>query len=119
MTSAMLSTNATRSTPTAHTFPSLSQLYADPRRRRSRERDMGLTWRAHDGATYRAAWIEETEELYAVQHLDGDGRGGTVRILGQIPAAALDGALRGWSDEVGRPSSYEWLCWQVRRHRRR
>lgn len=96
-------------------FPSLEGLYADPRRRRSRERDLGLRWRARDGTTYRAAWIEETEELYAVEHLGHDGSGGSVRILGRVPAALLDGVLRGWPDECGRPASYEWLCWQMRR----
>lgn len=101
------------------TLPSLDALYADPRRRRSRERDLGLSWRARDGSTYRAAWIEETEELYAFRHLDTDGRGGGVRILGQVPAARFERALREWPSHCGDAASYEWLCWQVRRVRTR
>jgi hypothetical protein len=101
------------------TLPSLDALYADPRRRRSRERDLGLTWRARDGSTYRVAWIEETEELYAFRHLDPDGHGGGVRILGRIPAARVERGLRDWPAHCGDESSYEWLCWQVRRLRAR
>lgn len=101
------------------TLPSLDALYADPRRRRSRERDLGLVWRARDGSTYRVAWIEETEELYAFRHLDGDGHGGGVRILGRVPAARVERELRDWPTRVGSDASYEWLCWQVRRIRAR
>jgi len=99
------------------TLPSLDALYADPRRRRSRERDLGLTWRARDGSTYRVAWIEETEELYAFRHLDREGHGGGVRILGRIPAARVERELRDWPARVGADASYEWLCRQVRRIR--
>lgn len=108
MTSAAVTRNQT-------SLPSLTALYADPARRRSRERDLGLWWRARDGSTYRAAWIEETQELYTVRHLDGEGHGGGVRILGRMPADGVERALRGWSGVCGRASSYEWLCWQVRR----
>lgn len=96
-------------------LPSLRALYSDPRRQRSRERDLGLRWRARDGSTYRAAWIEETEELYAVRHLDRDGHGGGVRILGHVPAERVERALREWPSHCGADASYEWLCWQVRR----
>ncbi len=99
------------------TLPSLDALYADPRRRRSRERDLGLTWRARDGSTYRAAWIEETEELYSFRHLDGDGHGGGVKILGRVPAARVERVLRDWPARCERDASYEWLCRQVRRLR--
>ncbi|ADB52923.1 hypothetical protein [Conexibacter woesei] len=119
MVSSLVPVTSTAQPGYAVRFPSLAGLYADPRRRRSRERDVGLRWRSRDGSTYRAAWIEETEELYAVEHLDGDGRGGSVRILARVPAAVLERALRGWPDECGRPASYEWLCWQLRRYRRR
>lgn len=100
-------------------FASLKALYADPIRRRSRERDVGLRWQATDGTTYRAAWIEETGELYAVEHMRvdrrGTRRGGGVRILGRLPAAALDRALRGWSEICGQSASYEWLLGRMRR----
>jgi hypothetical protein len=37
-------------------YPSLDAFYdADRRRRRSRERDVGLIWRGTGGATFRAA----------------------------------------------------------------
>lgn len=101
-------------TDASSTLPSLDALYADPRRRRSRERDLGLSWRARDGSTYRAAWIEETEELYAFRHLGRDGSGGGVKILGRVPAARVERVLREWP---ARDASYEWLCWQVRRLR--
>ncbi|MDO8213682.1 hypothetical protein [Conexibacter sp. CPCC 206217] len=96
-------------------LPSLRALYADPRRKRSRERDLGLRWRARDGSTYRAAWIEETEELYAVRHLDHDGHGGSVRILGRLPAERVERAAREWPAQCDADASFEWLCWQVRR----
>jgi hypothetical protein len=108
MTAAALASNRT-------SLPSLQALYSDPRRKRSRERDLGLCWRARDGSTYRAAWIEETEELYAVRHLDPDGYGGGVRILGHVSAARVEQVLREWPTHCGSNASYEWLCWQVRR----
>jgi hypothetical protein len=108
MNSAAISSNRT-------SLPSLQALYSDPARRRSRERDLGLRWRARDGSTYRAAWIEETEELYTVRHLDGEGHGGSVRILGRVPAARVERALREWPALRGDDASYEWLLWQVRR----
>jgi hypothetical protein len=40
----------------ARSYPSLDAFYdADRRRRRSRERDVGLIWRGTGGATFRAA----------------------------------------------------------------
>jgi hypothetical protein len=108
MTSAALASSRT-------SLPSLQALYSDPRRRRSRELDLGLRWRARDGSTYRAAWIEETEELYAFRHLDRDGHGGGVRILGRVPAARVERALREWPARCGANASFEWLCWQMRR----
>ena len=47
------------------TYPSLEAFYAGDRRRRSsRERDVGLWWRGRGGATYRAAWVQATGEVY-------------------------------------------------------
>ncbi len=83
---------------------------ADPRRRGSAERDFGLRWRSATGATYRAAWIEETGELYAVRHSGTDEKA-EVTVLARAGAEVLDRALAGWrricdGDSAG---SYEWL----------
>jgi hypothetical protein len=53
----------------AHSFLSLNAFYdADRRRLRSRERDVGLAWRGDDGATFRAAWVQRTGEVYLFRH---------------------------------------------------
>ena len=87
---------------------------ADPRRGRSAERDFGLRWRSATGATYRAAWIAETRELYSVRH-SGRADDAQVTVLARLGAEALDRCLAGWrricdSDE---PGSYEWLLERV------
>lgn len=97
--------------PIARTYLSLAAFYAsDPRRRASRERDIGLWWRSRRGPTYRAAWVRDTGELYLVQHaLTGRG-GGSVHLLAEtLPLDALEGRLEGWQNVVGTPDSYEWL----------
>jgi hypothetical protein len=83
---------------------------ADPRRRASAERDFGLRWRSTTGATYRAAWIADTRELYSVRH-SGDTEDAEVTVLVRAGAEVLDRVLSGWrkicySDQ---PGSYEWL----------
>jgi hypothetical protein len=90
---------------------SLAGLYANPRRRCSRERDVGLCWRSGDGRTYRAALILDTGELYTFEH----GSGGAVSVLGRLEPGALDDALPGWREVCGRDGSYEWLCARMRR----
>jgi hypothetical protein len=91
--------------------PALNDFYKrDPRRARSRERDLGLRWRARDHSTYRAAWIEDTGELYSVRH-GSPAEGAGVTVLARLDGGRLDHALYGWravcdSDE---PGSYEWL----------
>jgi hypothetical protein len=91
--------------------PALNDFYKhDPRRARSREHDLGLRWRARDHSTYRAAWIEDTGELYSVRH-GSPTEGGGVTVLARVDGGTLDHALHGWravcdSDE---PGSYEWL----------
>jgi hypothetical protein len=91
--------------------PALNDFYKrDPRRARSRERDLGLRWRARDHSTYRAAWIEDTGELYSVRH-GSPAEGARVTVLARLDGGRLDHALHGWravcdSDE---PGSYEWL----------
>jgi hypothetical protein len=90
-------------------FESLAELYATPARWRSPERDVGLRWRGSDGATYRAAWIRDTEELYCVRHVTAESAAGTVEVLARVSRTALDSALAGWQDVCGEPGSYEWL----------
>ncbi|MCW3064421.1 MAG: hypothetical protein JWN32_1593 [Solirubrobacterales bacterium] len=101
-----------RPMPAPLTFLSLGAFYsADPVRRRSRERDFGLWWRSDGpGPTFRAAWVQDTGEVYLVQHgLIGSG-GGHVEVVARIPQLErVDAALRGWRDEVGTPGSLSWL----------
>jgi hypothetical protein len=91
--------------------PALNNFYKhDSRRARSRERDLGLRWRARDDSTYRAAWIADTGELYSVRHGSPTDTA-RVTVLARLDGQALDRALHGWrevvdSDERG---SYEWL----------
>jgi len=95
----------------ARSFPSLETFYAaDPRRRESRERDVGVAWRGAGGATYRAAWIEATEELYLVRHGHPVEGGGTVEVLRRrFRLRELAAAFRGYRDVVGRRGSLSWL----------
>jgi hypothetical protein len=83
---------------------------ADPRRGPSPERDFGLRWRSAQGATYRAAWIADTEELYSVRH-SGSDEDAEVTVLARLGAEALDRALAGWRRicDSDQPGSYEWL----------
>ena len=91
--------------------PALNDFYKqNPRRARSRERDLGLRWRARDDSTYRAAWIADTGELYSVRH-GSPTDSARVTVLARLDGRTLDRALHGWrevvdSDERG---SYEWL----------
>ena len=88
---------------------------ADPRRGPSLERDLGLNWRSVHGATSRAAWIADTQEVYAVRH-SGDTREAEVTVLGRFGFDALERALTGWRriGELGEPGSYEWLLERIR-----
>lgn len=83
---------------------------ADPRRGLSEERDYGLRWRSAGGATYRAAWITETEELYSVRH-SGDAADAEVTVLARLGGEVIDRALAGWRRvcDSDQPGSYEWL----------
>jgi hypothetical protein len=88
---------------------------ADPRRERSCERDLGLTWRSVHGTTYRAAWIAETGELYTVRH-SGATDDAEVTVLARVGAEALDRWLSGWRAicAASQPGSYEWLVERAR-----
>lgn len=86
-----------------------------PRRLRSRERDVGLRWR--DGsAMYRAAWIEETGELYLVQLGKPEDGGGHVELLASgLGSDDLDEGLPDWQHEQDRDNhSLSWLRGRVR-----
>jgi hypothetical protein len=97
--------------PIARTYLSLTAFYsADPLRRDSRERDVGLWWRSTRGPTYRAAWVQDTGELYLFQHAHtGPGSGAVHLVTGRFEAAELDRLLDGWRDRCGQPGSLEWL----------
>ena len=110
MPSSTLPRRGPRAPARTHEFESLAELYATPARWRSPERDVGLRWRDSDGATYRAAWIRDTEELYCVRHLTAADGAAPVEVLARVSRTTLDSALAGWQDVCGEPGSYEWLC---------
>jgi len=107
----MTRTDRQRQTPLAR-YRSLSNFYtADPARIQSRELDVGLWWRASlSGPLHRAAWVQDTGELYLVRlgpHEDG---GGAVEVLAVVEnRERLESVLDGWRDECGGPNSLAWL----------
>jgi len=80
------------------------------------ERDFGLHWR--DGAAvYRAAWIEDTGQLYIVQLGPPAAGGGHVQLLaGGTSLEQLESALAGWQDAIHESRSLNWLRRRVRQH---
>ncbi len=101
----------TRSSTNAR-YDSLSGFYAaDPRRARSRERDIGLWWREDvGGPLHRAAWVADTGELYLVRLGPESDGGGEVELLASIPDGdRLERALRGWRERCGERRSLGWL----------
>ena len=89
----------------------LGDIYAaDPRRALSPEVDVGLRWRSVDGSTYRAAWIADTGELYAVRHGEPADRQRTA-VLARLSAATLARELGGWRAlcDEDEPGSFERL----------
>jgi hypothetical protein len=96
-------------------FPSLVAFYnADRERLSSREQDVGLWWRdgepGIDGPLHRAAWIEDTGELYLVRLGPPDEGGGRVEVLARIDdAERLERLLSGWRERCGEPGSLRWL----------
>ena len=97
-------------------FPSLTAFYnADRRRRHSRERDVGLMWRGGNGQTYRAAWVQETGEVYLCRHGHPPDGGATVDVLARrFGLGELRTALRGYQDVCGRPASLRWFLERTR-----
>jgi hypothetical protein len=97
-------------------YPSLDAFYAaDPRRRHSREHDVGLVWRARHGHTFRAAWVQETGEVYLFRHghpLDG---GGVVCVEERrFELRELLRTVAGYREVVGGPGSLVWLVERLR-----
>ena len=93
-------------------YPTLVSFYrADPVRLTSRERDVGLWWRPNaDGPIHRAAWIEETGELYLVRLGAASDGGGAVEVVGRArDGEELERALSGWREHCGMPGSLQWL----------
>ena len=93
-------------------YPSLVAFYnAEPRRVSSREMDVGLCWRQdQDGPLHRAAWIQETGELYLVRSGPPAEGGGGVEVLASTATRErLDEVLGGWREQCGEPRSLQWL----------
>jgi hypothetical protein len=99
----------------AQSYPSLDAFYdADCRRRRSRERDVGLVWRGTGGATFRAAWVQETGEVYLFKHGHPMDGGGTVSVMARrFGLGELQAALSGYRDVCGRSGSLVWFLTRV------
>ena len=97
------------------TFGSIEAFYrADARRRHSRERDVGLMWRGAADTTFRAAWVQETGEVYLVEHGHPADGGGTVSLLARrFGLGELHAALRGYAHVCGRAGSLAWLLERV------
>lgn len=100
-----------------HNFASLVDFVNDdPRRGPSRERDIGLSWLGAGERTFRAAWVQDTGELYLVQTGNPTGGGGHVELLGcAADEPALLSNLDGWDVRCGQPFSAEWLRTRARR----
>jgi hypothetical protein len=93
-------------------YPSLADFYnADPDRLSSRELDVGLWWREEsDGPLHRAAWVNETGELYLVRLGPISQGGGTVEVLASVrDSAELEQLMAGWREHCGEPRSLSWL----------
>src|ERR1700726_4194254 len=103
-------------------YRSLTHFYtADERRVRSRERDVGLWWRERaDGPLHRAAWVNDTGELYLVRLGPPDQGGGEVEVLATVAdRERLESVLEGWREQCGRPRSLAWLRGRAARLGRR
>jgi hypothetical protein len=93
-------------------FMTLAAFYGDdPRRASSREVDVGLWWReADDAPLHRAAWVQDTGEVYAVRLGPARDSEPAVELLAQIEDEnRLHETLAGWRERCGEPRSLGWL----------
>jgi hypothetical protein len=91
------------------TYPSIAAFVRhDSARLHSPELDLGLHWR-HRGSLYRAAWIEDTGEVYLVQLGAPEEGGGHVELLAAgLARPELEAALSGWREAHDR-CELQWL----------
>jgi len=93
-----------------HTYASMEDFVrADLDRLSSREIDFGVLWRDGVDSSYRAAWIEETGELYVVQAGPPSGGGGHVEVLGVTDRVGVEAALEGWQPRAQEHASIAWI----------
>ena len=99
----------------AGTFGSIEAVpTAAARPRHSRERDVGLMWRGAAATSFRAAWVQETGEVYLCEHGHPADGGGTVSLLARrFGLGELHAALRGYAQVCGRAGSLAWLLERV------
>jgi hypothetical protein len=98
--------------PQSGRYRSLANFYiADPRRIHSRELDVGLWWRDQpDGPLHRAAWINDTGELYLVRLGPEAEGGGRVELLATVAdRGRVEELLEGWRERCGELRSLSWL----------
>ena len=95
----------------ATSYPTLDAFYAaDFRRRHSRERDVGLLWVDGGQASFRAAWLQGTGEVYLFMYQRVDGSGGTVDVLERrFTLRELQRTFAGYRDVCGRSGSLLWF----------
>jgi DNA-directed RNA polymerase subunit RPC12/RpoP len=101
----------------AGTYPNGDNTYAstedfmraDLDRLGSREVDFGVLWRDGADTSYRAAWVEETGELYVVQAGPPSAGGGHVEVLGMTDRAGIEAALEGWQARAQEHASIAWV----------
>jgi hypothetical protein len=103
-------------------YPTLASFYsADRRRIDSREVDVGLWWREDAaGPMHRAAWVQDTGELYLVRLGPVAGGGGAVELLANVAdEEQLERLLGDWRERCGAPRSLTWLRERARAIRAR
>jgi DNA-directed RNA polymerase subunit RPC12/RpoP len=93
-----------------HTYASMEDFVrADLDRLASRELDFGVLWRDGAAGSYRAAWIEDTGELYVVQAGPPSAGGGHVEVLGVTDRIGVEEALEGWQARAQEHASIAWI----------